>query len=1330
MRKILSILLTLALCIGLMPVMAFAESSAATTGSGTEADPWVVYNWAALKEKMAAGGYIQLGEDVTDQTKSSSSYLVVPSNGTVSIDLNGYTIDRGLTAATDKGYVILFDGESNNDGGTLTITDSSGAKTGQITGGFNSEYAGGVYVAHGGTLNLQGGSIAGNRASYGGGIYVGRGTFNMTDGSISNNIAVTGTGGGIGTSYATIKMTGGTISGNKADADAGGGIFLVMGSTCDISSGSITGNTALRGGGIFHNGGTLNLSGGSITGNISTEEGGGITISQQTTFNLSGNPVVTGNTGAGGKTHNLWLRWAGNSSVVNDPMVTVTGTLTSGASIGVSLVSDRSNKTFTSGFAANSGSNDPTEFFFSDDSAYVVASSGDEARLSDPTPYGLYIAGTQVNSANAGDLSVISGVSGTVKYDDSTKTLTLSDATIDGGSNANAISSSIKNLTITFSGNNTITARTSGSPRRGIDVYQSGTGSLTLAGTNDSATLTVKTPAGGASENGAIRGDYLIVTGGTVTCEAPEGAYGNPAHVPYAVSLNGGSDALSVTGGKLICKGWAPLAFAVSETTIKQNTVLSGTASYDGSGLEPYDYDNNGGFGSSGWQNTYRYVEATPLLPITVYFEADGGTVSPESITVTPGGTYGELPEPKKDGFIFDGWVLCEGGGNRLIANDSFTNEPLFRLATSPGDKAWDAYTESNFKVGNTIVFDVTFDDTTPRRLEVNDRDVDSSLYTIESESGHIYGRIKIISAYQNGRHHFIDIVTRALAQKYTVDKFYVIDPNSTESITADSTVEMTENHALLAKWIPVYNVTVGPGKNMTLSSGTEKQTVTKDTAITSVVYTADEGYYFPTDYETTPVNGIGTTRDSFTQITVSGTPTANTTFYPADATAKTKPDAPSAAATDCTTEANNDGTITDVDSTMEYQKSGDSDWTAITGSTVEGLAPGTYSVRIKETDTTLASDAVSVTIAEYVAVPKADTPVFTPGAQNFTESIDVTITCALDGATVYYTDDGSEPSETNGTVTTGAAITLDKTTTLKAIAVMTGYDDSDVAEATYTLKAASGGGGGGGSAPETYAVTPAEAENGKIEVSSKNAAEDDKVTITVTPEEGYELDKLIVKDKDGNEIEVTDNGDGTYTFKMPDSEVEIEPVFKEAEPETPADEFPFVDVPEDAYFRKAVEWALKEGVTGGTTPTTFSPKAPATRAQMITFLWAVAGAPEPEATENPFKDVAEDAYYYKAVMWAYEKGITAGVSEGMFGPDQTVTRAQAATFLYGVAGRPDAGSEPFTDVNDGDYFEAPVAWAYKEGITAGTSETLFSPDADCLREQIITFMYLFFCAE
>ncbi len=456
---------------------------------------------------------------------------------------------------------------------------------------------------------------------------------------------------------------------------------------------------------------------------------------------------------------------------------------------------------------------------------------------------------------------------------------------------------------------------------------------------------------------------------------------------------------------------------------------------------------------------------------------------------------------------------------------------------------------------------------------------------------------------------------------------------------------------AKYVKTAEAYTVTVNLGSHMAFSDATMPvtQSVLKGAAIKELSVVAETDYCFPDSYASLgTTNGI-TVKLNNGDITISGTPTADVTINLADAEA-------------------------------------------------------------------------------VPAVPKAATPVFTPAAQSFTESIDVTITCTLTGATVYYTDDGSTPSATNGTVTTGAAITLTDTTTLKAIAVMAGYDDSEVATATYTKTTPSSGGGGGGAT--TYPVTPAEAENGKITVSPKNAAEGDKVTITVTPDEGYELDKLTVKDKDGNEIKVTENEDGTFTITMPASEIEVEATFKEAE-ETPGEDgFPFVDVPEEAYYREAVEWALEAGVTAGTSPTTFSPKANCTRAQTVTFLWNASGKPEPTITECLFKDITESDYFYKAVLWAYENGITAGVSEDEFGPYQTVTRGQVVTFLYGYAGRPEAGDEPFEDVNEGDYFEGPVAWAYEEGITAGTGATTFSPTADCLREQIVTFLYKYFGAE
>jgi len=177
----------------------------------------------------------------------------------------------------------------------------------------------------------------------------------------------------------------------------------------------------------------------------------------------------------------------------------------------------------------------------------------------------------------------------------------------------------------------------------------------------------------------------------------------------------------------------------------------------------------------------------------------------------------------------------------------------------------------------------------------------------------------------------------------------------------------------------------------------------------------------------------------------------------------------------------------------------------------------------------------------------------------------------------------------------------------------------------------------------------------------------------------------------------------------------------------TPAKQFPYTDVAENDYFRKPVEWALKKGVLSAEYPSKFNPTMGATRSDMVYYLWLAKGSPAPTTTEMPFTDVAASADYYNAVLWAYENGITAGVSATEFAPNQTVTRAQAITFLYGVAGRPAAGSEPFDDVNAEDYFAAPVAWAYGKGITAGTSANLFSPDRGCQRAQIITFMALYF---
>lgn len=273
-----------------------------------------------------------------------------------------------------------------------------------------------------------------------------------------------------------------------------------------------------------------------------------------------------------------------------------------------------------------------------------------------------------------------------------------------------------------------------------------------------------------------------------------------------------------------------------------------------------------------------------------------------------------------------------------------------------------------------------------------------------------------------------------------------------------------------------------------------------------------------------------------------------------------------------------------------------------------------------------------------------------------------------------------------------------------------------------------SSGGGGGGGASTSYAVSVSSSiDNGSVTVFPKNAAKGATVTITVTPDAGYELDTLTVKDASGNAIDLTRESDTTYTFEMPSGRVTVDATFAEIST-TPSN--PFADVASNAYYADAVLWAVENDITEGTSATTFSPNASCTRAQMVTFLWRAAGSPEPQSAENPFTDVASNAYYADAVLWAVEQGITTGTSETTFSPNATVTRGQTVTFLYRDAGSPAASAAgTFTDVAADAYYAAAVQWAVSEGVTDGMTSTTFQPDGNCTRAQIVTFLYRYLAA-
>ena len=256
----------------------------------------------------------------------------------------------------------------------------------------------------------------------------------------------------------------------------------------------------------------------------------------------------------------------------------------------------------------------------------------------------------------------------------------------------------------------------------------------------------------------------------------------------------------------------------------------------------------------------------------------------------------------------------------------------------------------------------------------------------------------------------------------------------------------------------------------------------------------------------------------------------------------------------------------------------------------------------------------------------------------------------------------------------------------------------------------------------KSYPVTiSGTTEHGTVTASTEAAVGGSTVTITVKPDSGYTLGGITVTDSEGNELSLTDNGNGAYTFTMPSGKVEIHVTFTED-----GSLNPFQDMPDDAYYFEAVNWAVANNVTNGTSETTFSPNVGCTRAQVVTFLWRAAGQPEPTEGTNPFTDVKEGTYYYKAVLWAVEKGITNGTSETTFDPDETCTRGQIVTFLWRRAGKPapTGANNPFADVKPSAYFGSAVLWAVEKGLTNGTSETTFEPNEDCTRAQVVTFLF------
>ena len=377
------------------------------------------------------------------------------------------------------------------------------------------------------------------------------------------------------------------------------------------------------------------------------------------------------------------------------------------------------------------------------------------------------------------------------------------------------------------------------------------------------------------------------------------------------------------------------------------------------------------------------------------------------------------------------------------------------------------------------------------------------------------------------------------------------------------------------------------------------------------------------------------------------------------------------------------------------------------------GSVTATAKFTIADSDNYCAIDAMTATLTITKAKPTVSISA-KPDSLRGGGKVTLTVTgVPEEGKVIVTCDNGITVDNANGTY---SAVLPNRTVDYTFTLNYTGVENGNYSDATDTCTVSV-------TRRHTSSVTPGNTvsvpstPNGTVTVNPSTASKGETVTITTKPSEGYELGSIEVLDKNGDSLKLKDLGNGKYSFVMPDGKVSVEAEFVKTAATS------FADVPANAYFADAVKWAVDKGITNGLSDTTFGPYEPCTRAQIVTFLWRAAGSPEPK-TAVSFADVPAGSYYAKAVAWAIENGITNGMTETTFAPDATCTRGQSVTFLHRALKDTASGSTNFTDVKSDAFYADSVNWAVASDVTNGTSNTTFSPNADCTRAEIVTFLY------
>ena len=1345
------------------------------------------------------GDLLWTGITSLDEIKGDGNYYLLQSVDTkgwackfdVKLCLNGNDITYTAAGTTTASGIIGV-----SDGAALSITDCK--DSGIITHG--SETSGTAIYVSGGTFNLYGGTITGNGytgtgMASGGAVYVSvsssateDSTFNMYGGTISGNFADNDGGGvyvgSVGTPKSTFNMYGGTISSNTAIH--GGGVFVDENSVFNMSGGTISGNFADNdGGGVcvgLSDGATFQMTGGTITGNnTNLGYGGGVYVDTKSTFSISGNVKITGNcekgekdteTGLyiGGTVNNVHLS-ANSKDRTEVNVINVTGALDENAKIGVTFATSARPSSTNGGVkfaeAITESTADTTGWikvgnFLSDESTLFVVNVMEDGKVAQLNMH----EHTYDVRVKSGEANVFEWVCETEGCGNIGGTLTLEaeDKSYTGSAYTGA------KLTAENWGNGFVGTSIAYEEKLDDGTFKQLDEAPTNAGSYR-ASITLKNKAGDdvtATKEFTISRAKLNLNAGDFKFNAPDDLlYNDKAKVATVTWL---SEAISKGFGDITVKYYDKDGKQLAEAPTNAGTYTVKIDVAEGVGYEAQTdiYHDDWTFIINQVQQKLTFKYSTVNM---IYGEGPFTNPLQENDiqgTITYKSSNENVAKVAADGTVtilaaVEGTVTITaettGTDNYSGAEASFTLTVAKKGITVSGitakDKYYDGNTDAELDCSKAVLdgkldkddLSVTakgaFEDVNAgenKTVEITDLTLTgndagnyilvdskdqqkSTTATINKMPLHITG------ATAEGRDYRKDDTSVTVTGVTFADNG---DKAVTLMLGTDYTVSgtMDSADAGIIKDVAVkVTLSDSTAKNYSLDSDTIHVKVTINrmkiaipTAdATKFTYTGSDQTYTLTGLTEGYCSISGNVRSAAGDHTVivSLTDKDNTEWTDGKQDDITftfhieKVDGAVTAPTGKTDlryagealELLETPAATDF-GTVEYKLDG-GDWSAEMPTATNA---GEYTVYYRSTgdgnhNATNGTDHITVQIAQAKTTGEPKYTPITSAGKTLEDAKLTLVDSTLDppaGSLIWIDEDGNalgNDTEVEANKAYGWQFTPSDINYAPLTGEIVPY------RVTYT--------------PSYPVNVPEETEHGAVTSSVERAFWGNLVTITVKPDSGYVLETLTVTDQNGKELELTDKGDGVYTFAMPSGEVTIKAAFME---DNSILNF-FIDVPNDAYYYEAVKWAVENGITNGVGYNLFAPGRPCTRAQIVTFLWRAAGSPEPKSMTS-FSDVPADSYYAKAVAWAVENGIALGVSADRFAPDDTCTRAHAVTFLARALNGKAEGKAEFIDVSENSYYAGAVAWASENGVTEGIGMGKFGPNSDCTRGQIVTFLY------